>query len=213
MSHLERPASIPPFPPIRPRHRACRLRRALRSHHALGAALALTAALLTVLSLSGAGQPPTESAARATPAEPSTALTPDTAAPPPDTPPPAQEEPPEGKPPEGSAAPDPPTGKPPAGGEVTVAVRIADPGTVQLLTPGDVVDVVAAAPVPPEASATTAQTRRLAHRARVAEIPPPPRTGQIDPMQGALVVLAVSPATAAALIGAAADSRLAVTKW
>jgi Flp pilus assembly protein CpaB len=92
---------------------------------------------------------------------------------------------------------------------VTAPVRIADAATVRLLRPGDRVDVIAA-----EDPATGRPSRILARRARVAQVPQP--AVGADPAAGgggALVALAVPPATAARLAGASATARLAVTLW
>jgi hypothetical protein len=104
-----------------------------------------------------------------------------------------------------------------AAGTVRAPVRIADAGAVRLLRPGDRVDVLAAA-------------RVVAAGAPVVSIPDPDPgawaagdaadtggvggmggVGGVGPEQGALVVLAVPRATAAALAGAAAQTPLAVT--
>ncbi|AVZ77494.1 hypothetical protein SLUN_16450 [Streptomyces lunaelactis] len=88
---------------------------------------------------------------------------------------------------------------------VSAPVRIADAATVRLLRPGDRVDVIAAANSPAgEGSAA----RVVASGARVAEVP---GMGDSASDSGALVVLTVPRATAAALAGAGATSRLAVT--
>lgn len=88
---------------------------------------------------------------------------------------------------------------------VSAPVRIADAATVRLLRPGDRVDVIAAANSPAgEGSAA----RVVASGARVAEVP---GLGDNASDSGALVVLTVPRATAAALAGAGATSRLAVT--
>ncbi len=83
------------------------------------------------------------------------------------------------------------------GGQTLVAapVRIADPGAVALLRPGDRVDVLAGA-------------HRVAAGLPVIEVPPAAADGAAE---GALVVLAAAPATAAALVGAAATNRLSIT--
>uniref|UniRef100_UPI001FB5D5FC RcpC/CpaB family pilus assembly protein n=1 Tax=Streptomyces sp. YIM 98790 TaxID=2689077 RepID=UPI001FB5D5FC len=113
--------------------------------------------------------------------------------------------------PAGPGRPAPGEGTP--GGLVAAPVRIADPGVARLLSPGDRVDVLATRPpLPGEDPAPAA--RRVAHRVEVAEVPGDVETGAPgDAGRGALVVLAVPPATAAELAAAAADSRLAVTRW
>jgi hypothetical protein len=92
---------------------------------------------------------------------------------------------------------------------VSAPVRIADAATVRLLRPGDRVDVIAAA----DSSSGEAPARVVASGARVTEIPRAHGSGQDDSSRdrGALVVLSVTRATAAALAGAGATSRLAVT--
>jgi pilus assembly protein CpaB len=93
-----------------------------------------------------------------------------------------------------------------AAGLVAVPVRLADPGTAALLRPGDAVDVLAAPTTPDGAGTGTAQV--VAARTRVLAVPA--AEAQDD---GALVVLATSPATAARLAAAAVTSRLSVTVW
>jgi hypothetical protein len=97
---------------------------------------------------------------------------------------------------------------PGGGGLVATAVRIADPGAVRLLKPGDEVDVLAAPP--PGDGERPAPARVIAHRARVAEVPTHSSTSGPP---GALLVLTVPPATAADLAGAAATGGLAVARW
>ncbi|WP_345944993.1 hypothetical protein SALCHL_002773 [Streptomyces albus subsp. chlorinus] len=94
----------------------------------------------------------------------------------------------------------------PGGAPVSAPVRIADPATVRLLSPGDRVDVLASG------SKNTA-ARIVATGARVAQVPKSGDTVSGDGGQGALIVVIVPRRTAAALAGAAADSRLAVTLW
>ncbi|MEW1904310.1 MULTISPECIES: hypothetical protein [unclassified Streptomyces] len=89
---------------------------------------------------------------------------------------------------------------------VSAAVRIADAATVRLLRPGDRVDVIAAPHAPPGGEGGA---RVVATGARVAGIPR--ADGGDGPDAGALVVLSVPRATAAALAGAGVTSRLAVT--
>ncbi|HET9379204.1 MAG TPA: RcpC/CpaB family pilus assembly protein [Streptomyces sp.] len=97
---------------------------------------------------------------------------------------------------------------------VRAPVRIADAATVRLLRPGDRIDVIAAG------DGTTGRTtngaadgaaRVVARGARVAKVPE--ALGDEPGGGGALVVLSVSPATAARLAGADATARLAVTLW
>ncbi|MET9802560.1 hypothetical protein [Streptomyces sp. NPDC006368] len=82
-------------------------------------------------------------------------------------------------------------------------MRIADGATVRLLRPGDRVDVIAAGVSP----SGDGDARVVASGVRVADVP---RTPEPSPDGGALVVLSVPRATATALAGAAAGSRLAV---
>ena len=93
----------------------------------------------------------------------------------------------------------------PAAEMLSAPVRIADAATVRLLRPGDRVDVIAAADSP---AGEASKARVVASGARVAQVPmarEPVGDG------GALVVLSVPRAIAAALAGAGATSRLAVT--
>ncbi len=93
---------------------------------------------------------------------------------------------------------------------VAAPVRIADAGAARLVRPGDVIDVLAADE--PEASAG-AQARLVASGARVVVVP-----GDDGSLlagdgfgEGALVVLATTPDTAARLAAAAVTSRLSLT--
>ncbi|MEU7021534.1 hypothetical protein ABZ990_12855 [Streptomyces sp. NPDC046203] len=88
---------------------------------------------------------------------------------------------------------------------VSAPVRIADAETVRLLRPGDRVDVIAA-PAGPMGGG--GEARVVASGARVTEVP---RAGGTRPDGGALIVLSVPRATAAALAGAGITSSLAVT--
>ncbi|GAA0601763.1 hypothetical protein GCM10010394_34170 [Streptomyces crystallinus] len=93
---------------------------------------------------------------------------------------------------------------------VSAPVRIADAETVRLLRPGDRVDVIAAAAPPAGGSGGSVgsgEARLVASGARVTDVPRP-RGPSSD--EGALVVLSVPRATATALAGAGASSRLAV---
>lgn len=88
---------------------------------------------------------------------------------------------------------------------VSAPVRIADAATVRLLRPGDRVDVIAAA----ESVTDDAPPAEIvASCVRVADVP---EEGEGATEAGALVVLSVPRTTAAALAGAGATSRLAVT--
>ncbi|MFI9587883.1 RcpC/CpaB family pilus assembly protein [Streptomyces sp. NPDC052236] len=100
-----------------------------------------------------------------------------------------------------------------AGGDesvtVSAPVRIADAATVRLLRPGDRVDVIATGN---SRTGQGAAARVIASGARVAEVPEARESAQDGSLRGggALIVLAVPRATAAALAGAGATSRLAV---
>lgn len=95
-----------------------------------------------------------------------------------------------------------PGGNQPGGNPlVAVPVRLADPASAALLRPGDVVDVLGASTAadgPPAAAVLAAVAPVLAVPQQTADL------------EGALVVLAVPPATAARLAGAAVTSRLSV---
>ncbi|WTP14781.1 RcpC/CpaB family pilus assembly protein [Streptomyces sp. NBC_00191] len=93
----------------------------------------------------------------------------------------------------------------PAAEMVSAPVRIADAATVRLLRPGDRVDVIAAANSP---AGEASEARVVASGARVTDVP---RASEAVGDNGALVVLTVPRATAAALAGASTTSRLAVT--
>ncbi|KPI00950.1 hypothetical protein OK074_5684 [Actinobacteria bacterium OK074] len=88
---------------------------------------------------------------------------------------------------------------------VTAPVRIADAATVRLLRRGDRVDVIAAG--------SGGEARVVASGARVTDVPVDGdgegAGGSVG--AGALLVLSVPRATAAELVGAGANSRLAVT--
>lgn len=88
-----------------------------------------------------------------------------------------------------------------AGELVAVPVRLADPAAAALLRPGDRVDVLAASTDP--ATAGTASV--TAAGAPVLAVPAPDAQAE-----GALVVLATPPATAARLAATAVTSRLSV---
>ena len=84
---------------------------------------------------------------------------------------------------------------------VAVPVRLADPASSALVQPGDRVDVLGADPAAGAGPAAAV----LAAGAQVLAVP----AADAD-LEGALVVLAVLPATAARLAGAAVASRLSV---
>jgi pilus assembly protein CpaB len=90
-------------------------------------------------------------------------------------------------------------------GLVAAPVRIADPGAARLLQPGAVVDVLASSE-----RETRGPAPVVASGVRVVTVPVPDGdVGGLD--DGALVVLATTPATAAVLARAAVSSRLSVT--
>jgi Flp pilus assembly protein CpaB len=86
-------------------------------------------------------------------------------------------------------------------GRVAVPVRVADPAAVGLLDIGDRVDVIASDPRGDSEPAV------VAARAPVVALP---RASEAALASGGLVVLAVDPATARALAGAAVSSYLSV---
>ena len=85
---------------------------------------------------------------------------------------------------------------------VAAPVRIADPGLVALLRPGDRVDVV-----------STGSTGNESVQILAADVPVVgvPASAKDDAAEGALIVLAAPPAVAARLVAAAASSRLSLT--
>ena len=85
---------------------------------------------------------------------------------------------------------------------VAVPVRLADPASAGLLRAGDRVDVLAAG-TGPDAPVSAV----VGAAGSPVLVVPPPGTG----LEGALVVLATSPSTAARLAAAAVSSRLSVT--
>ncbi|GGX21880.1 hypothetical protein GCM10010353_41090 [Streptomyces chryseus] len=93
---------------------------------------------------------------------------------------------------------------------VSAPVRIADAATVRLLRRGDRVDVIAAAAGPSMPGGEAPDARVVAAGARVADVPRA-RESSGGEGGGALVVLSVPRATAAALAGVGATSHLAVT--
>ncbi|RNG29820.1 RcpC/CpaB family pilus assembly protein, partial [Streptomyces botrytidirepellens] len=100
--------------------------------------------------------------------------------------------------------------EPPRPAVVSAPVRIADAAAVRLLHPGDRVDVLATpAPDTVRQRGSDAAARMVARGVRVASVPGLRDGGPAD--GGALVVLTVPRAAAAALAGAEATSRLAVT--
>ncbi|WP_420824796.1 RcpC/CpaB family pilus assembly protein [Streptomyces coryli] len=111
-----------------------------------------------------------------------------------------------------TAAPHPKPGARAGHALVAAPVRIADAASVRLLRPGDRVDVVAAG----GGAAGDRAAKVVARAARVAQVPrgdgAASGTGpDLTAEAGALVVLSVPRPTAAALAGAAASGRLAVS--
>lgn len=103
-------------------------------------------------------------------------------------------------------------------GLVATPVRLADAGAAGLLRAGDLVDVLAAAPTSAAPGSTTQDARTVATGVRVllagtsrsGETGDSALAGAGDPADGSLVVLATTPAVAAALAGAAVTSRLSI---
>lgn len=93
---------------------------------------------------------------------------------------------------------------------VSVPVRIADAEAVALLRPGDVVDVLGAAPSMDGSGGTPA--RLLASAVRVVTVPATDTGSGLRDLggDGALVLLASTPTTATRLAGAAVTDRLSV---
>jgi pilus assembly protein CpaB len=87
-------------------------------------------------------------------------------------------------------------------GQVAVPVRIADAGVARLLQPGDVVDVFASS------DRSNGPAALVTSGARVLAVPSPTQSGGID--DGALIVVATSPSTAAALAKTSVTARLSV---
>ncbi|MFJ2176928.1 hypothetical protein ACIOHE_29040 [Streptomyces sp. NPDC087851] len=178
------PRDVPPFAPLRVGGSRQRLRRALmKRRRATAAGLAVTAAALAAAGAGGAAGGTAGADARAEAAAGALASSP---------------------PPRRQRAPRPVR-------MVSAPVRIADAATVRLLRRGDRVDVIASAPPPPGSAGIGeggAEARVVAVGARVADVPKAP---EISSDGGALIVLSVPRATATALVGASATSRLAVT--
>jgi pilus assembly protein CpaB len=92
-----------------------------------------------------------------------------------------------------------------AAGLVAAPVRLADAGTVTLLRPGDVVDVLAAG----ADGATEARLAASAVRVLVVPRTDPDRLG-LPSGDGALLLVATTPSSAARLAAAAVTERLSV---
>jgi pilus assembly protein CpaB len=94
---------------------------------------------------------------------------------------------------------------------VAAPVRVADAGSVRLLRPGDVVDVLAA-----DGSAGSdrfaGSARLVASAVQVLTVPAVPRDalGVDDPTGGALVMIVTTDTNAARLAGAAVSARLSI---
>ncbi len=95
-------------------------------------------------------------------------------------------------------------------GMVATPVRIADGDSVDLLRPGDVVDVLGAAGAVEAGGSLRADARLLASAVRVVTVPRPSGRGFAAGADGALVLLATTSTTAARLAGAAVTERLTV---
>jgi len=90
-------------------------------------------------------------------------------------------------------------------GLVAAPVRVADAGTAGLVRPGDRVDVLA---TPGGQDLAGQPTRTIASDVVVVAVPGADGVGAVD---GALLVLATTPAEAAALAGATVTDRLSLT--
>ena len=86
-----------------------------------------------------------------------------------------------------------------ASGEVAAPVRLADGGVVDVLSAGQVVDLVA--------SRSDGTSRTIVTDARVIAVP---GADPVDPMSGVLVVLAVPAGVAAEVVGAGQGGALSV---
>lgn len=95
-------------------------------------------------------------------------------------------------------------------GLVAAPVRIADPGAVRLLRAGDLVDVLAAQQQR-DGAPVARPARVVAAAVRVVAIPATDPEERVGLGEGALVVLATTPPTAAALASAAVSGPLSVT--
>ena len=93
-------------------------------------------------------------------------------------------------------------------GTVAAPVRVADAESAALLRPGDVVDLLAASVAP---DAPTGEVRLVASSVRVLLAPRRQRSGlTVGLANGALLLVATSPSTAARLAAAAVTDRLSV---
>jgi Flp pilus assembly protein CpaB len=93
---------------------------------------------------------------------------------------------------------------------VATPVRIADAEAARLVRTGDAIDVLAAAPA---ADAGTAEARLVAAGVRVVVVPADDEGALSDGSfgEGAMIVVATTPETAARLASAAVTSRLSLT--
>lgn len=101
-----------------------------------------------------------------------------------------------------------PPARPYGPGLVAAPVRVADTGTVSLLTPGDRVDVLAASGGDDPTVARSGPAVEVVSDRPVLAVPDEDSRGGEG---GALVVVAADPEEARALAGSAADSRLSVS--
>jgi pilus assembly protein CpaB len=93
-----------------------------------------------------------------------------------------------------------------AAGVVAAPVRLADTQSAELLQPGDVVDILAAAP-----AGDSTEARLVASGARVLSVPRAASGGLgAAPVDGALLLLATTSTTASRLAAAAVTDRLSV---
>ena len=93
-------------------------------------------------------------------------------------------------------------------GLIAVPVRVADPGAVALLSPGDRVDVLAARGRDEFAPARAGPATEVVGDRPVLAVPP--ESGNSGE-SGALILIAATPQEARELAGRAADSRLSIT--
>ena len=91
---------------------------------------------------------------------------------------------------------------------VAAPVRVADPGTIALLSPGNRVDVLAASGHDELRFTRTSSATEVVTDRPVLALPP---EGDSGGEGGALVLLAVAPEEARALAGRAASERLSIT--
>lgn|SRR5690625_1493905 len=102
-----------------------------------------------------------------------------------------------------------PPARPYGPGLVAAPVRVADAGTVTLLTPGDRVDVLAASTADPSSPARAGPAVEVVSDRPVLAVPDEDTGGGGE--GGALLLVAADAEEAKALAGFAADSRLSVS--